>query len=173
MNKIARYATFLVLILPVFLLGACTESPISPILGNGSTLNVLVDGVAVQFDIESSLSTYDTGNLFGTIAGATLTLPVKSMTLSFRGVDLDKDAFPKVLSGSEVNIVLVTSDSQGDDLTYITPASLSQNNSRITITASDGTTVDGEFSGTLVEADDPNDKIILSGGTFSAKLTRE
>ncbi len=173
MNKIARLTTPLLLILPMFLLGACTESPISPILGNGNTLSVQVDGVAVAFDIESSLSTYDTENLFGTIAGATLTLPVKSMTLSFRGVDLDNDTFPKKLTGSEVNIVLVTSDAQGDDLTYITPASLAQNNSTITITASDGETVDGEFSGTLVETDDPNDTIVLSGGVFSAKLTRE
>ena len=151
---------------------ACTETPLEPTLGSGDELSAIVDGQSVTFDFEASLSTYDAANLNGDIVGATSTIPIKSIRVSFRGVDLDNDTFPQTLTGAKASIVLVTTGDGGEDLEYRTPSDISQSNTTITITATDGTIVDGTFSGTLVESDDPTDLISVTAGSFSARLER-
>ena len=173
LNSNLRRVSTLLLLAPLLLLASCTETPLAPDLGDGSTLTALIDGIAYQFDIESSATNYNVGTLDGRVSGSSTTLPVTSIIISFRGVDLDNDTFPRTLSGNEVGMTVVTGNDQGDSFSYNNPPLSSQSNATITITATDGTTVDGTFSGTLVEEDDPNDKIVVSGGVFSAKLSRE
>ena len=165
-------STLTLLLLPL-LLAACTEEPLAPTLGNGATLQATIDGVTITFDIEPILSTYSASTLDGVVSGASGTIPVKSIRISFRGVDLDTDKFPRTLTGVEVGLILISENDQGDELKYLTPADVGQNNSTVTISATDGTIVDGTFSGTLVEEDDPNDKVVITNGSFSARLTRE
>ena len=151
---------------------ACTETPLEPTLGSGDELSAIVDGQSVTFDFEASESHYDAEFLEGTIVGATSTIPIKSIRIIFRGVDLDNDAFPRTLTGAGALIVLVTTGENGEDLEYRTPSDISQSNTTITITATDGTIVDGTFSGTLVESDDPTDIVSVTAGSFSARLER-
>lgn len=168
-----RSRSFLTILVLPLLLAACKEEPLAPDLGNGTTLRATVDGVVLTFDIEPGLTTYSASTLDGVVRGASNTVPVRSISISFRGVDLDTDKFPRTLIGVEVGIVLISEDAQGDDLKYVTPADIGQNNSTVTISATDGTIVDGTFSGTLVEEDDPSDKVVITNGVFSARMTRD
>lgn len=157
----------------LFTLAACTETPLEPTLGDGSSLSAIVDGVSITFDLDETSSSYDEAFAFGRVAGATSTIPVRSILVTFRGVDLDNDEFPKTLTGAEASIVLISTDGAGEELEYRTPSNIAQSNTTITITATNGTIVDGTFSGTLVESDDPNDRVSVTGGSFSARLERE
>ena len=151
---------------------ACKETPLEPTLGSGDELSAIIDGQSVTFDYEESESSYDEEFLTGTVVGATNSIPVKSIRISFLDVDLDNGEFPRTLTGANALIVLVTSSDTGEDLEYRSPSDISQRNTTITITATDGTIVDGTFSGTLVESDDPTDVISVTGGSFSARLPR-
>ena len=173
MNAGLRSLPLLLLLTLVVALPACKETPLEPDLGPGDELSAMIDGTPITFDFEGTLSNYAESTLDGVIVGATSTIPVKSIRVIFRGVDLDNDTFPRTLTGASASIVLVTTGGSGEDLEYRTPSDISLSNTTITIAATDGTIVDGTFSGTLVEIDDPSDMISVTNGAFSARLERE
>ena len=145
---------------------ACEEMPVGPSVGSGTELIATVDGVALNFDIEAGQTTYNETQLFGTIAGATLALPVVAINLTFSGVDLDNDTFPRTLTGTEVSITVATENEQGDPVAF--DSRNPGGSGIITISATDGTIVDGTFSGILFE---DGDSIVVGNGQFSARLS--
>jgi hypothetical protein len=157
-------------VVAVLILASCEESPIQPQVGSGEELTATIDGVPVEFTLVEGESTYDTASLFGLVSGSTDAMPVRTILLRFSQVDIDDTEFPVPLDGPAVNITLTVS-SGGGDKSYQCPATMSD--CRITLTASNGTIVDGTFEGTVVEVGaDPADSIRITDGEFSARVTR-
>lgn len=164
------FSLFLIIAFSFVGFTGCEESPIEPQVGNGNTLKASIDGASYTFDINTGISEYDEVLLFGKFGGSTNVPPVQSITVSFNA-DLDNGSFPRTLTGGDVLISVVTNDEGGG-----TPNSYQcpvlTGDCRIVLTATDGTIVDGTFSGTLENTKDENDKIVVSNGEFSVKLTR-
>lgn len=169
MKIIQVFRLFLIIAVAFSTFQGCEESPTQPQIGPGNVLKATIEGAAYEFNIEESLSEYDVSLLFGEFSGSTDAPPVQSITVSFNA-DIDKGPFPKVLTGGDVTLVVVTSDDVGVQRSYLCP--VLDHDCRITITASNGEIVDGTFSGTLENSQDENDRIAVTNGEFSVKLTR-
>ncbi len=149
-------------------LTGCEETPTEPNVGNGKELKATIDGEAITFDIETSLSEYNETILNGRFSGSTSSAPVQSITISFSGFDIDNGTYPTTLTGADVFITLVVEGDGGMDKEY----NCVGNNCTITLVASDGEIVDGTFQGVLTNPDDSSDTITITNGTFSVRLTR-
>lgn len=170
MKTVQIFGLFLIIACSVSGLMGCEESPIEPQVGSGTLLKATIDGTPYTFDILTNISEYDQVLLFGKFGGSTNTPPVQSVTVSFNS-DLDQGSFPRTLTGGDVTISVVTSDiGGGTPNSYQCP--VLTGDCKIVLTASNGTIVDGTFSGTLENTQDENDKITVTNGEFSVKLTR-
>ncbi|MGE3801097.1 MAG: hypothetical protein AB7H80_08770 [Candidatus Kapaibacterium sp.] len=156
----------IVALLVSFVITGCEETPVQPNVGNGKELKGTIDGQAITFDIETSLSEYDTSILFGRFGGSTSALPVQSITITFN-FDIDKGSFPTTLTGADITITLVVEGDGGTDIDYNCTSDCS-----ITLIESDGEIVDGTFQGTLVNSKDSSDTITITNGSFSVRLAR-
>ena len=155
---------FLVVFACGFITG-CVETPVGPQLGSGTLLEASIDGATTRFDIESSETKYNDLLLFGTVTGSTLSLPVVTIRITFSGVDLDNDKFPRTLTGSELELTVAKENAKGDVVAY--SSRNSGGSGTLVISATDGQVVDGTFSGSLFN---DSDSIQVTAGRFSARL---
>ena len=147
------------------LIAGCEETPVGPQVGSGTLLEALIDGTNTRFDIESSETKYNELLLFGTVTGSTLSLPVVTIRITFSGVDLDNDKFPRTLTGSELELTVAKENGQGDVVAY--SSRNAGGSGTLVISATDGQVVDGTFSGRLFN---DSDSIVVTSGRFSARL---
>lgn len=170
MKTMRIFGLFLIIAFSFLGFAGCEETPTEPQVGPGNVLKATVGGTAYTFDINTSISEYDEVLLFGKFGGSTNTPPVQSISVSFN-YDIDNGSFPRTLTGGDATISVVTNDEGGGTPnSYQTP--VLTGDYRIVLTASDGTTVDGTFYGTLENTQDENDKLVVTNGEFSVKLSR-
>ena len=147
----------------------CEEVPTQPTVGSGNELKATIDGEAITFDIESSQSEYDALILSGRFQGTTSSEPLQSIVLTFSQFDIDNGTFPTTLSGADITMTVALSDA-GDNKVY--QCAVGSTDCSITLTGSNGEIVDGTFQGILTNTSDTNDKLTITNGQFSVKLTR-
>jgi len=139
-----------------------------PQLGSGDLLEATIEGEAYSFELNPDVTDYETQYVYGTIGGSTNTLSVKSITVTF-SYDIDNDPLPVTLDHPKGGITLVLTNESGEDVSYQT---VSVGNVNVHLSATDGEIIDGTFNGTLENTRDPNDKVTITNGQFSARLNR-
>lgn len=160
---------FLWVFLGLAVLAGCEENPVTnPQLGPGDLLEATVDGEEYSFDLNTDLTNYEAGFIYGRIAGSTNTLSVKSIAVTFN-YDIDNDPIPVTLDHPRGGITLVLTDDSGNELSYQT---IREGEVSVRLEATDGEIIDGTFNGTLENTRDANDKVTITNGQFSAMLDR-
>ncbi len=158
---------FVLLVAGFLLFQGCEENPVNPSVGSGTLLKATIEGQPYTFDINTDDTEYNEVVFAGTVSGSTDTPPVQSIKVTFN-YDIDNGTFPRTLSVPDI-LITVVFDNGGGAAVY---QSISGGDSRVTLSASNGTIVDGTFSGTLTNTQNANDKITLTSGEFSARLPR-
>jgi hypothetical protein len=166
MSIVRRFVSLALVALPLLLLQACEENPVTSTDGSGTLLQATVDGV--QLTIPITLATYDTTINRVTFGGSVSSAPTKTVTVFF-SFDIDKGTYPSTLDGTNANLNYVESTSSSTDV-YDCDATAA--NCSVTVKSHNGDIVDGTFEGDLVKTDDASKKITISDGKFSVKLTR-
>jgi hypothetical protein len=154
------------------LLASCADAVTGPGVGSGNLLEATVNGTSTTFDVVSDISGFNTYTAISNearFAGPVVGNTSRSITLRAT-YDLDKGPFPKTLSDDDVSIIYIES-SGTSALTYNCP--IGGHSCSITLTASDGETVDGTFHATLSESNDSTKKVTIENGKFSVKLKRQ
>jgi hypothetical protein len=156
----------------LLVLFSCTDNATGPGVGSGNLLEASVNGTKLTFDVASDIigfNTYTAATNEARFAGSAVGATSKSLTLRAT-YDLDKGPFPKTLTGDDVSIIFIEPESTGT-VTY--NCLLGSSNCSITLTASNGVTVDGTFNATLSASSDTTQKVTITNGTFSVKLKRQ
>ncbi len=151
------------------MVASCTDSVTNPQVGSGTLLDASVNGTAVSIDPDEvgGFNTYTTSThevrVGGTLTGST------SKTITLRFVhDIDNGSLPHTLTGDAVSINYL--EVGASTLIYDCP--LVGGNCTITVTAVGNNIVDGTFSATLAERNDPTKTVAITNGRFSVKLQR-
>jgi hypothetical protein len=156
----------------VMLISSCKDNTTGPIqVGPGNILEATVDGRKLTFDVASDAANFNTYSVSSNetrFAGGLIGTPGTTMTLR-ASYDLDKGPFPKTLTGTDVSVIFIEITVDG---TFIYNCPLGTNSCSITLTGSDGETVDGTVSADLSESTGQNTTAKITDGKFSVKLRR-
>lgn len=150
---------------------SCTDTTTNPGVGSGTSMAATVNGTRLTFDLVdvAGFNTYTVATHEGRFGSTLVGSPSKTITVRFTS-DIDGGSFPRTLTGDDVsvNYAEVTGTTTK---TYDCP--ISGNSCSVTLTATNGTIVDGTFTATLMDQSNPPQTVTITGGTFSAKLVRQ
>ena len=149
---------------------SCNEDPTGPGVGPGNVLEARVNGTTIDVGTDiANFNTYTIASKDVNFGGTLVGTPTKTITVRFT-YDIDKGPFPKTLGGDSLSIIYVETSASGT-LNYDCPTT--GGSCTLTVTGSNGTVVDGTFSATLAERNDPTKTVSVTNGKFSARLTRQ
>lgn len=156
----------------VMLVSSCTENATGPQVGPGNILEATVNGTKLTFDVATDAANFNTYTIASNesrFAGPLVGTPGTTMTLR-ASYDLDKGTFPVTLTGSDVSIIFIEINVDG---TFIYNCPIGTESCTITLTASNGETVDGTFSAMLSDSQGRPKTARIENGKFSVKLKRQ
>jgi len=156
----------------VMLISSCTETTTGPQIGPGNILEATVNGTKLTFDVATDAANFNTYTIAtneARFAGPLVSAPATTLTLR-ASYDLDKGPFPKTLTGSDVSIIFIEINVDG---TFIYNCPIGTQSCTITLTGSNGETVDGTFSAQLSESLGTPRTVKIENGKFSVKLKRQ
>lgn len=149
-----------------FLLSACADNSTGPDVGSGNELTAKINGTEVTFTMQPAIASYDPGTKLGRFGGTTTGNPTRTMTLSFTH-DLDNGSFPVTFKDPEISITYIQISGTDTTTTICEPL---KGHCTVTLTASNGSIVDGTFAATLTDTKNAANTFEIKGGTFSARL---
>lgn len=151
----------------LLLISACDDNSTGPGVGSGNELVAKINGTEVTFTLQSAVASYDPSTKLGRFGGTTTGTPTRTMTLSFTH-DIDNGSFPITLKDPEISITYIEISGTDTTTTICDPL---KGHCTLTLTASNGSIVDGTFSATpLTDTKNPAKTFEVKGGTFSARL---
>jgi len=147
---------------------ACDDSSVNPGVGSGTELKAVVNGIALTFPVNTDVAgapSYDATTHRASFSGTIVGAPSRTLSLAFTS-DISGGTYPRTVSGDAMitYVEATTSSTTG----YI--CSMDSADCRVTLTASDGTIVDGTFQATLRNPNDTSKTASVVDGRFSIKL---
>jgi hypothetical protein len=165
MSFVRRSLLFLSLIVVAAALSSCENTPTGPGTGGSNVLEATIDGTRYTFTLENIYydSTIHYSFVYGEVGSGA---GMRTLTVTFTS-DITTGSFPRTLQMDDVNIIYVD-HSSGTEQTYDCRATTST--CTMTLTASDGSVVDGTFSGRLAQRGDAAKLVTVTNGEFSVEV---
>jgi hypothetical protein len=164
-------SAFLLIAALATLITACNDTTVGPSVGNGTTLEATISGIPLTLNVSAPpVSNYDAATQRVTVAGTLVGDTTKSVTLFFT-FNIDQGTYPTTLTEvTEPDLNLVCIITSGSVTQTYNLDAVASDHCSVTLTAGNGTILDGTFAGTISNKDDRTKKITITNGRFSAKL---
>src|SRR5207244_3112002 len=150
MRFLNSISSFVLLATVATLFIACNDTTVGPSVGNGTLLQATVSGIPLTFNVGPSPTTgYEATtervSIGGTIVGDT----TKGLSLFFT-FNIDQGTYPTTVNEvTQPDLNLVCVIRSGSDVQTYNLDATSGDHSSVTLTAGNGTILDGTFNGTL------------------------